>query len=256
MKKALFLGCSYAAGWGFPGEKLHSELWTNQLFPGHQVVNLAWHGADNDSIFHEACKNIRLVHYDQIVVAWTAVPRYRFQFGLELYDTGTSLLNTPVRLVNKEVVDGKFLQETGDRIRRYHNDHWEILKVVQYVNIILELARYHQQGEVWFVNSLLPWCGDYFNKKHISKPNELDPYVQKMLQVDRRDDPEIFDLYSKIHRDYAAHGSINQSTWLNLYSSLDSMKIDTVAQDDHHPGTASQQVFVNKLREQLCAKQR
>jgi hypothetical protein len=77
-----------------------------------------------------------------------------------------------------------------------------------------------------------------------------------MLQVDQRDDQEIFDLYSKTHNDYAAHGSINQSTWLNLYSSLDSMKIDTVAQGDHHPGPASQQVFVNKLREQLCAKQR
>lgn len=254
MRKALFVGCSYTAGWRLPDEKLCPDLWCNQLFPDHEVCNHAWHGASNEGIFYEVCKQLRLVHYDKIVVAWTAIPRYAFHLGLELWDTNSNLIAQSVD-VSGETVSAQYLKETGDRIRRYHNDHWDIVKLVEYTNVILELAQYHQQGSVYFVNALLPWCQDYFIKAPWSTPTDLDLYLQNMLQVECRDDQEVVALYKKIHHDYAAHGSINSLSWLNLYNSLDSIKIDTVSIDDSHPGVASQAVFVKKLRERLCEPQ-
>lgn len=255
MRKVLVAGCSYSAGWRLPGEKHCPDLWCNQLFPDHDVSNIAWHGANNEGIFHEVCKNIRLVHYDQILVAWTAIPRYTFNFGLELYDTTTKFTDEPLHLVGNEYIAGAYLEDIGNRIRRYHNDHWDILKIVQYVNIILELARYHKQGSVWFVNALLPWCKNYFSKISFQQPSELDPFLQNMLQIELRDDSEIRNLYEKIHKDYALHGSINQPNWLNLYASLDNLKVDTISSNDSHPGLNSQGVYAKKLREQLCGKQ-
>ena len=255
MRKVLFAGCSFTAGWRLPGEKFYPDLWCNQLFPDHTVTNVAWHGANNEGIFHEVCRQIRLVHYDKIVVAWTSIPRYTFNLGLELWDTSTRLVDQAVELIAKQTVTGEYLAATGDRLRKFHNDHWDILKVVQYVNIILDIARYHQQGRVYFINALLPWCNDYFRRIDFERPSELDPYVQDMLQVEDRDDEQVKKLYKKIHTDYAANGGIQMGEWLNLYQSLDSIKVDTIAKHDYHPGIRSQRVFVEKLRERLCDKQ-
>jgi hypothetical protein len=85
------------------------------------------------------------------------------------------------------------------------------------------------------VNSLGPWSHSYFEHKKIILPSDLDSYTQRLLEVDRRDDNDIFDLYNMIHTQYAEYGGIQEKYWLNLYNSLQNQRVDTVSSADFHP---------------------
>ena len=78
-------------------------------------------------------------------------------------------------------------------------------------------------------------------------PSDLDPYVQELLEVDQRDDKDIFDLYTMIHAQYNEYGGIQETRWLNLYNSLKKQQVDPVSEADLHPGYKSQQAYVTYL---------
>lgn len=193
---------------------------------------------------------MRRIKFDRVVVAWSVIPRYHFRAGLETYCTDTKLDGKyDINLVGGEVITKHWLQETGDRLRMIHNDHWDILDLVQYVNILKSL--WNQSNGLHFVNAMGPWCRDYFTRQNAVVPSDFDPYIQSLLRCDERSDQEIFDIYNRIHSEYDEHGGINADLWLNLYDSFDSLKTDTIAHDDVHPGLASQDVFTKFLRQYL-----
>lgn len=225
------------------------------MFPQADIHNIAAHGANNRFIFQETVRCMRTTKYDTIVVAWTAIPRFRFNLGLELYHTASLLEERSIDLVAGQHIDADQLLKFGNFLRRYHNDHWDILELVQFVNILLDLKKTHAQGNVWFVNALVPWCQNYFDVLTVNKPSEFDEYLQKILQADLRDDTETLALYQKIINDYHDHGGIQPMHWLNLYQSLDSLKVDTCYAGDYHPGLRSQQVFAEFLGKSLKTKQ-
>jgi hypothetical protein len=246
--KLLAVGCSYTRGHGLENDIHNTDLWVNRLANaiGADVVNRSLSGANNEWIFLETLSELRKSHYDIVLVGWSAIPRYRFYAGLELYTVSTILSafnNSDIHINNRETVSAKWQKDTGDRLRRIHNDHWDILTLIKYVNTLVEIQKTVRHGKIFFVNALGPWCNDYFEFKKTSLPSELDPYVQQLLNVDTRDDTEIFDIYSMMHQQYREYGGINESHWLNLYQSLNSMKIDTISNVDRHPGIKSQAVF-------------
>lgn len=255
--KVLAVGCSFTFGAGLRYEKTDPELWVNQLFsaPDYTVVNQSKTGANNQWMFLETINEIRKQRYDIVIVGWTAIPRYNFQVGLELYPVDTMLESgMDINTHSHNTISGRWLQETGDRLRKIHNDHWDILTLVKYVNTLIELQERWYNGKIYFVNSLAPWCNNYFVKKTIKIPSELHQYELNLLEADARDDQEIFNLYDMIHTQYQLYGGIQPHYWLNLYNSLASMKIDTVSATDLHPGYQSQQVFVKHLSTALQEK--
>jgi len=250
--KLLAVGCSYTRGHGLKDEIRNPDLWVNQLARsiGSTVVNKSVTGVNNEWIFLESMAEIIRNRYDVVLIGWSAIPRYRFYAGLELYPVSTMLssnFNSDIHINNFETISAKWQKETGDRLRRIHNDHWDILNLIKYINILIEVQQNTKNGKIFFVNSLGPWCNDYFKFKQITVPSELDSYLQKLLNVDTRDDREIFDIYSMLHQQYHEYGGINESHWLNLYQSLESMKIDTISNNDRHPGIKSQVVFKEYL---------
>lgn len=108
--------------------------------------------------------------------------------------------------------------------------------------------------KIFFVNTLSPWCRNYFEQKTVTRPSELDPYEQTLLQVDTRDDDEIDALYRMIHKQYSDYGGIQEPHWLNLYDSLRSMQIDDVSSTDAHPGYMSQEKYCEYLGKILREK--
>jgi hypothetical protein len=98
---------------------------------------------------------------------------------------------------------------------------------------------------------LTPWPKNYFTKKECTLPSELSEFERRILNVDTRDDEEIFKLYNKIHNDYQLYGGIHEEYWLNLYDSLRSLQIDDASSTDQHPGLLSQDVFVKKLKQNI-----
>tara|TARA_R110000868_G_scaffold386239_1_gene654444 strand:+ start:94 stop:885 length:792 start_codon:yes stop_codon:yes gene_type:complete len=254
--KILIVGCSFSNGSGLPGEHNNSRIWANQLtakLGACTINNVSRTGANNHWIFLETISALIKDRYDLVLVEWSAIPRYRFKVGLELYSVD-SLLDRDVNLVRHETITKKWLSEIKNRLLRIHNDHWDILDLIKYVNTLIELQTKLYQGKIFFINGLGPWPNQYFAKKQIYLPSDLDAYTHNLLQATDRNDKEIFQLYNMIHDQYASFGGIQEKYWLNLYQSQSTLMIDVVSTVDHHPGYLSQDLFADYFYQQIQEK--
>mgnify|MGYP001400241560 CR=1 FL=1 len=66
--------------------------------------------------------------------------------------------------------------------------------------------------------------------------------TKKTLDVDTRDDEDIYKLYNLMHDNFEANGGIREHKWLNLYSPFRYMKLD-FGNDGWHPGPLSHKKF-------------
>jgi hypothetical protein len=249
--KILAVGCSMTNGHGLDQGCHDPRLWVNQIFHDIGTVhNLAVTGMNNHWIFLETMSTLvqRSHAYDIVLVGWSAIPRFCFHAGLELYSVHTRLTNDHDINVNNGLTFKKeWLKKLGDDLRKLHNDHWDILDLIKYVNGLITIHETSPNKKIFFVNTLSPWGQNYFEFKKISLPSDLDPYTQDLLQVQTRDDNEISKLYTMIHTQYARHGGIRESHWLNLYDSLRAMQVDNVSALDPHPGYKSQEKYAKYL---------
>lgn len=256
-QKVLVVGCSFARGHGLKYEHKDPELWVNKLFPEQKflVNNLSQSGANNQWIFLETMSELIKQSYDLVLVSWSAIPRFSFHVGLELYSVRTKLDNNTedINLNNHVTISGKWLKSLGDGLRKIHNDHWSLLELVKYVNVLIKIQT-QANGKIFFVNALGPWPDQYFQEKNITLPSQLTDYEKNLLQVETRDDEEIFQLYKMIHSQYKNYGGIQESYWLNLYNSLRNQQIDVVSSLDSHPGYQSQKIYESYLTPILNTK--
>lgn len=249
INKILIVGCSMSAGSGFPQGRDAPEIWPNllhkRLAPSAELTNLSQTGVNNHWIANETASAIVKQSYDLVLVAWTNIPKYNIPIGLETYSVHSRLWDTPINLNNDVTVSIEWLRELGDRLRRYHKDHWDILDLVKYVNMLTYLQGTRRPNSIFFINALGPWPEGYFDRKSFDLPSELDKYTRDMLQVDTRDDDEVHRLYTMIHDQYDQYGGILEDRWLNLYQSFRGLTIDQVTETNKHPGPRSQEFFAN-----------
>jgi len=251
----LVVGCSMTYGAGLKNASLDKNLWANKLFKdvfGNDVsiTNGSKIGKNNHWIFLETMNYLVNNTYDLIVVAWSAIPRYDFHVDLELYSTHTMLNNKiPINTNRFGKTSPKQLTNTGNQLRKIHNDHWDILNLIKYINILVNSS---QGKRIVFVNTLMEFSNDYFTHKDIFLPSELSKYERNLLNSINRNDKEVILLYNKIHKQYKMYGGIHEKVWLNLYDSLHSMQIDT-SSDNAHPGYKSQKIYVQELKSQLIS---
>lgn len=249
--KALIVGCSYTKGHGLDQEINDPRLWANQIIkhiaPGCRVTNLATTGKNNHWIFTEACTALMRDEYDIVLVGWTEQSRLNFTVGLEKYITDTMFKDTTVNINPGVTVTGEHLLSIGNELRKLQNDHWALLDLVKYVNILYDAQVKCRNKLLICVNSLLHIPENYFTEQEFTFPSELPKFQQYLLNAETRDDQEVKDLYKLTHQHYRHYGGIRPELWLNLYRSLHSMKIDSVSPTDGHPGYRSQEVFVKYL---------
>lgn len=190
---------------------------------------------------------------DLILVQWSYLARLNWPVGLELYNTW-SMLASPghdINLVDHQTVPASWLADIGNRLQLITNHHWYILQLVQYVNVLVALAR-AQQCQIVFVNGAVGWCPDFFQPRSWNQPSDLPQYIQDLLGVTKRSDTDIKNLYTKIYSEYNAAGGIHELQWLNLYSSLHDTKVDTILPQDQHPGWHSQDHYHEILSSALA----
>jgi len=258
MTKILVVGDSITFGAGLALENNDPRLWVNQLvaqtFTQYKLTNLAEIGRNNQWIFNESASELLTNDYDIAIIGWSEISRFNFDIGLELYKTTSMLNDMDININNGVCVSGKWLEETGNRLRRYYNDHWAILDLIKYVNILYNIQVGCKNKKIFFVNTLALWTQNYFEYTNFSFPNELSEFQQQMLNVDTRDDLEIKKLYNMTHQHYKKYGGIRNECWLNLYHPLHTLKVDQVSSTDAHPGYASQDIFVKHLLPELHAR--
>lgn len=243
----LFSGCSYVAGVGLDLDKLDENNYTNvfarEVFGNKcSVNNIGVPGWSNYRIFLDTCAELLQKKYDYAFVSWTSYPRHVFWSALELYECQRSILWDAVADIeeqkgNEFTFSADFLKKFRDSYLLTHNDHYEILDLVRYVNILISLAQ-KTNTKIYFINNLCHWDSDFFTRYSNKLPSELTSYTKKLLCVDNRDDIEIGNLYNKMHNDYSNAGGIHEDLWLNLYYSFKHQVTD-LGNDKSHPGPKS-----------------
>jgi hypothetical protein len=273
MKKLVFSGCSFTAGNGWSDDEPntsrkiavrdHPNLYVTLChgsIPQLQnldIINCGQGGASNTEIFtntvdimSEFQKEIEIVFCQ-----WTAMPRYNFSVGFELWSTNEGV--TPdarskfdVNLSNNTSWNRKYLDDLLDRLLVLHHLHREILMVVRYCNVLQKIAKSFGI-KLYFINGLCPWDKDYFVRLDSVLPESYTSFTKKkILDIDSRNDEDIFKLYKQLHNEYDQAGGIDPNQWINLYDSLAANKIDT-NYDNLHPGKKSNQLYFNQIKKFL-----
>jgi hypothetical protein len=270
MSKLVFSGCSFTAGTGWrdlaPEESVCidvkdcSDLFVNlcaaqipQLQP-LEVVNYGQAGASNTEIFVNTIDAISSFQKQIKVIfcQWTSMPRYNFDLGFELWTTKEGFSpglrsKNAVNLSDGTTWNRKYLDDLLDRLRVLHHMHPEIVKVVKYSNILQSIAKSFGI-KLYFINGLCPWDQDYFIRLENVLPEYYTAFTKKeILNIEHRDDKDIYELYKIMHDQYHQAGGIDPSQWVNLYSSMKSTQLDT-NYDNHHPGIKSNQLYFQQVK--------
>lgn len=264
MNKVVFTGCSFTFGAGWIPEeeksfqynfsKQHPDLWVNRChaqidqLKNLELINYGQSGASNVEIFKNSVKAIA-DHNSSISIMfcqWTSMPRYSFRSGFELWSTTQSFSQRG----RGKVPEQAYIDDVLDRFLALHHLQDEIVKLLNYINILQKLAdcigirMYH-------VNGLCPWDNNYFVRLSNAMPSDYTPFTKKeILDVDHRDDVDLFKLYQYMHDEYDRAGGINSARWINLYNSFKNNIID-VNYDGHHPGIKSNQLYVQQVKQFL-----
>jgi hypothetical protein len=261
MNVCLFAGCSYVSGYGWEKGSDDDRLWakivhSDPIFHDTQYVNVGVGGASNARIFYETTRALLKYPCEYAFVAWTSVPRYEFDLGLETYPSRLIFCyNNQIQdyNLNHGTISKSYLENIQNRLLSLVHNHREIVFLLGYLNILCDLAD-RLQTKIFFINSICPWDQDFFQKIQPTLPSDLTPYTQKLIGTETRDDPEIFEIYDIMHRDYNNQGGIQSHRWLNLYQSIRSLRVDTNS-DDLHPGKQTNQtsaeLFLSNLRSKV-----
>lgn len=250
MTHTLYAGCSYTAGVGFDLAKDDNNLWVNQLHQqifSHTVkLNVSASGRSNAGIFQDTVRTLLTLPVSYALVQWTSIPRYEVHLGFELYST-KQVFSPYVQCHDVKTNSGnysaEYLNSVRDRFVTLVHDFYELVNLVDYVNIIINTAK-RTNTKVFFINGLCPWDENFFARKHNCLPNEYTHYTQTLLNSKFRDDEEVFELYNKMHNTFDQLGSIHTAQWINLYHSMRNHQVD-VNNDLAHPGIKSNQVYVD-----------
>jgi len=270
MKKVVFTGCSFTAGVGWSKidpvngfAKDYPGLWVNlchheiSKLKKLELINAGIGGASNTEIFEVTVKEISNHNdIDVVICQWTAMPRYKFSLGLEAWPTSETINSRAsrskfdVNFSNGTRWSRQYLNDLFDRFFILHHLHGEILKVVKYSNILKKLSKKFNI-KLYFVNGLCTWDQHYFVRLNNALPEDYTSFTKKtILEIESRDDDDIFKLYKNIHDDYDQAGGIDPVDWINLYDSMEKNRIDT-NYDNSHPGTQSNQLYFQLVKKFL-----
>jgi hypothetical protein len=246
MSKIAFTGGSITAGlgWNLPDEQ--DLMWVNLVhkncFSDLSCINAARNGAPNAFIFQ---KSIDLVvntnDLAYLFCSWVSAPRYFIDPGFELYTTSVHFgPNSAIHDVdlNTGTIPKKYIENLKNRFLALHHYHHDIVMIVEYVNIINKLCK-QKNITVYHVNDSCGWDKNYFDRLENVSPEEYTAFTKtSILNIINRSDDDIFKLYTKLHNEYDSAGGIDESSWINLYSSWIDNKIDR-NHDGQHPGQQS-----------------
>jgi len=228
--RLLVAGCSFSSGWGFDSKE---QSWPDILAKklGAELDNRARESFSNSDIFLQSiCDN---ENYDVIIVQWTALGRISLS---------PSPINPSVIVSHaNEFFDCSIPGISSQELRSFYkvmslaNGDWK-----HYFNLISMIESLQKDSRVIFVNGLLHWDSEVFNQDWTIPMSLSNQFIESLLHMDEFDDDVLSENLSKV---LVARNKIDQSRWINLTSSWQQSKIDSVSEFDQHPGPESQKLF-------------
>ena len=245
--KVAFAGCGMTRGDGFDMAYLAPEIWPNiisRVF-GFDSKNLGIDGASNLRIFQAASTAILSKKYDLVFCQWTVLNRLCLSSGpgnwVYLTGDGNDQFEYHNIKYNQQEKIGLELLT-----RLLNHDYQNIIELVDYVNVLEDLAKYHQV-KIAHVNGMVPWQSDLADENTAKDFSTMSEYTRQLLNFDNRDDKEIQQLFLKLHKKFT---QMNPQHWINLFDSFQSQTVD-VGPLGHHPGPRSHVLMSNLVRNYL-----
>lgn len=246
--KVAFTGCSMTRGDGFDLSHMSPQIWPNLVSSifNFESQNFAISGSSNLRIFQTICELIRSQQFDIVFCQWTVLHRLWLSPGPDVWyfltgDGKDCFEYRDLRLNNREKTD---LERT---VKLLNHDYQNIMELVDYVNVLEDLAKFHRVRLV-HVNGMVPWQADLADATVAQDLSKMSNYTREILDFDHRDDAEIAELFTKLHKKFATMKTHN---WVNLFDSFIDQRVD-VGPQGHHPGIKSQIVMSNAVQNFLA----
>jgi hypothetical protein len=243
--KILVAGCSFSVGYGFAESLQDLRIWPNLLGKklNAEVTNVGIPGYDNTGIFLNAISELTTNNYDLVLIQITSINRIVVSPNIHSKIGLTTLLNFDLW---KDRIDKNNYTHFCQTLASVNQDfeHWKRL-----INIIVTIQNLVNNGyNIKFVNGLLGWTTDFFNK-------DRSKFGDQILNVDDLPDQDIKHGVQILNRDKQ---KINLDLWINPIDSFSKLQVDTASPTDKHPGIKSQEIFseliFNHLQQQLKRK--
>lgn len=234
--KVLIAGCSLSSGWGFDQGRADPRIWPNML--GLEVTNIAQTAASNYDIFLASLWEQTQNQYDLVLNQFTALDRITMATGVDsllILNTINPTLAQPKLLKHIPISDlGVFA-----RVLTMANNLWKNFHDLITMTKILS----SQSTPNYFINGLLPWEDDFFTQH-----DRDDVFTRNLLSIDTD--------YAKL-KEILKHSKkqFNTTQWINLTVNWQIQKLDSISNNDIHPGINSQIFFANQVNNFLKEKQ-
>jgi hypothetical protein len=248
-KNVCFNGCSFTVGEGFdPKDRktyVYDYLVANDL--NLNRTNIAESGSSNYLIFMRSANAILSKNYDIVVTQWSALnriwlfpgPDTKFFLNCETKD----YQYRNIRITKEEH------KKLKNQLLILNHDYQNIIDVIDYCNVLENLAKQNNVKCV-FINGLIPWTEDLFSYYNDFNLVSLSAYAKEILEFDYRNDNEMIGFLKKLQKHFK---NLNNDIWMNLYNPLNRVAVD-VGLVGHHPGSESNKLFANMLKEFIINK--
>lgn len=233
----LISGCSLSAGYGYSGGKTDLAIWPSLLGKKFNATinNISKPSNDNASIFLSSLSEFTSNDYDLILLQLTNLDRISLHPSIHSSVVASSESNW----ASKFGIDKK-------TYRSFHMALWELNKSyghwLQLLNIITSVQQLIKKGyNIQFVNGLLDWNEEFFNKRD-------SEFAKSLINFHTLPDSDINLVLDTINH---ATSNIDLNLWINPFNSLYTSAIDEVSATDHHPGIKSQILFTDLIYNKL-----
>ena len=238
-----FIGCSFTVGEGLPLEKKDPSNYVNILTRHYQAttINLSEGGNNNQNIFMVALNEIVFNAPDKIFVQWSGVNRLLLRPGP---DTVLKILQTIKNDYKYRdiVIPKKDLQKFANIYHLLNHDYNNLMTIINYSKLLTEISK--NKTQLIFINGLIPWTEDILNMETLSDMSgKLSDYYKKVLEFDSRNDNELIRFFTNLN---LAFSELDQSLWVNMFSSMVKLQVD-YGTDDLHPGIKSHKLYADMI---------
>ena len=241
MTQFTFTGCSFTHGVGvdpaYPAivaEHYRAEL-KNLAIPGHT----------NAGIFIDSLNEILYHTPDTLFVQWSGLNRHCLYPGLNVSFHIPGYINQDLEYLDFLFTKSRARQFVDD-FQILNHDYHNILLLINYCKILETVSK--GKCRLVFINGLVPWTEDMQFLESLNDPyNAFSKYTKDILSFDLLPDDEIEKFFKSIALGLL---ELNKSWWVNMFSSIESTKIDVIA-DNQHPGPKTHSYYATQIIKHL-----
>lgn len=226
--KIYFNGCSITAGTGFVDGKNDSQIYPNLVAKNYNsdCINDAEGGSSNLKIFTKTAKAMIDGVADIYIIQWSAPHRH---WLYPAPDQGLYIGSPFEENQHRDFVE---------RFQHYNHDYPNLMSVIDYSRILVELAN-RRSHQIVFVNGMLFWKNVWNDMYMKSLLEDLAPNDRQLFQERFDNNIDLLDI----------------DNWANPWISIAEIKEDD-APLDTHPGPQTHRKVADMVLAVIDNKQR